>query len=122
MMSLDVYLSSLDKVQCDEVYKAIIITDINQKILWVNGGFTQMTGFTKAEALDKTPRLLQGPSTSLNSKRRIRKKLSTCDKPFEDVIINHKKNGEIYECEVKIFPLHSNNYKSHYIALERQVG
>ena len=114
--------NNIESIFNHQDFEAIIITDANQKILWVNNGFSEMTGYTRAEALDNTPRFLQGPSTSLKSKRRIRKKISISDKPFEDIIINHKKNGETYECAVKIFPLFSDNCKSHYIALERRVG
>ncbi|GGI57906.1 PAS domain-containing protein [Winogradskyella haliclonae] len=113
--------NNMDAIFETEQFEAIIVTDINQKILWVNNGFSDMTGFTKTEALAKTPRFLQGSKTSTASKQRIRKRLKA-DLPFKDVIINHKKNGTPYKCEVKIFPLHNNGNKTHYIALERQVG
>ncbi len=113
--------NNMDSIFEKEQFEAIIVTDINQKILWVNNGFSDMTGFSKKEALTKTPRFLQGSKTSITSKQRIRKHLKT-DLPFKDVIINHKKNGIPYKCEVKIFPLYNNGNKTHYIALEREVG
>lgn len=103
----------------DEDFEAIVVTDLNQNIIWVNEGFTEMTGYSKNEALDKTPRFLQGPKSSIEAKERIRKKLSGKE-PFTEVIINYKKDGAVYECEVKIFPLH-NEQTSHFIALEKRV-
>lgn len=102
-----------------EIFEAIVITDINQKIIWVNEGFTEMTGYSKNEALNRTPRFLQGPKSCIETKDRIRKKLYGIE-PFKEVIINYQKNREVYECEVKIFPLY-NEKTTHYIALEKRV-
>ncbi|KAB1068113.1 PAS domain-containing protein [Tamlana haliotis] len=100
-------------------YEGLVITDINQKIIWVNDGFTSMTGYSKSFALNKTPRFLQGEKTSLSTKARIKSKIKL-DKPFKEVIINYRKDKSIYKCEVKIIPLY---YKetTHFIALEKQV-
>nr|WP_321233093.1 PAS domain-containing protein [uncultured Psychroserpens sp.] len=101
-------------------FEAIVITDINQNIIWINDGFTTMTGYSKKEVLHKTPRFLQGPKTSDETKQNISVKLKN-DKPFTEVITNYKKDGNSYKCEVKIFPLF-NKETTHFIALERQVS
>lgn len=102
-----------------ETFEAIIVTDVNQRILWVNKGFTHMTGYAKKEAINKTPRFLQGPETSLEAKKQIRSKLSGSSS-FSQVLINYKKNQEIYKCEVKIYPMHSLT-TSHFVAFEKQI-
>ncbi len=99
--------------------EAIVVTDLHKKIIWVNDGFSDMTGYSKKDALDQTPTFLQGSQTSLKAKERFRAKLSGIE-PFTEVITNYKRNNEPYNCEVKVFPLF-NNEKTHYIALERQV-
>src|SRR5437667_6464469 len=38
---------------------SIVITDSHGAILWVNGAFTTMTGYSKEEVLGKNPRLLK---------------------------------------------------------------
>ena len=45
-------------------------------ILYVNAAFTRMTGYTPDEAIGQTPRMLQGPKTSLAACRRIREALN----------------------------------------------
>jgi len=102
-------------------YEALIITDSNQNIIWVNNGFTQMTGYSKTFALNKTPRFLQGDKTSIYAKKRIRQNISK-NKPFREVIVNHKKDGSTYKCEVKILPLFNKNETTHYMAFEKRVG
>jgi len=111
----------LDDVFYKKAFEAIIITDLSQKIVWVNRGFSKMTGYFKKEALNNTPRMLQGDATSFVTKRNIGKALEN-HMPFTEIITNYKKNGTPYKCEVKIFPLHSNGKKTHFMALERQVG
>lgn len=101
-------------------YEALIVTDKTQKIIWVNDGFTTMTGYSKSDAVDKTPRFLQGPKTSVRTKNRIRAKIAK-ELPFKDIIINHRKDRSMYKCEVKIVPLFSEE-TTHYIAFEKEVG
>lgn len=113
--------NNLDAIFEKEVFEAIVITDINQNIIWVNKGFSKMTGYTKAEVLKKKPNLLQGTETSNEVKRNIKQQLKN-NLPFKEVITNYKKSGEAYTCEVKIFPLHTNDNKTHFMALERQVS
>jgi len=112
--------NNIETLFAGDKYEAIIVTDEKQRILWVNKGFSEMTGYAKSEALKNTPRFLQGQQTSEKKRATIRKKLSA-NLPFKEVIINHKKDGTPYKCEVRIFPLHSGENKTHYIALERQV-
>ncbi|GAB1856575.1 hypothetical protein MHTCC0001_14100 [Flavobacteriaceae bacterium MHTCC 0001] len=112
--------NDIDLIFEKAVYEAIIITDINQRIVWVNKGFSKMTGYTKAEVLNKTPRILQGDSTTAASRRNIRAQLKK-NRPFREVITNYKKTGVPYKCEVEIFPLHNHNCKTHFMALEKQV-
>ena len=100
-------------------YEALIITDIDQNIIWVNEGFTTMTGYPKRYAINKTPNFLQGAKTSDTTKKSIRKNIAR-DKPFKTVITNYKKDRTPYNCEVKIIPLY-NQSTTHFIALEKQV-
>ena len=101
-------------------YEALIVTDKNQNIIWVNDGFTSMTGYSKQFAINKTPEFLQGKETSVNTKNRINKKILT-DKPFKEIIVNYKKDKTSYLCEIKIIPLY-NEGVTHFIAFEKKVG
>lgn len=101
------------------LFEALLLTNDQQQIVWVNDGFTDMTGYLKKDVINKTPRILQGQQTSSTSKARIREKL-IANTPFTEVITNYKKDGQAYTCEVKIFPLKTNK-TTHYLALERQV-
>ncbi|MEL6558111.1 MAG: PAS domain S-box protein [Bacteroidota bacterium] len=111
--------NNLRAIFSENDYEAIVITDRYQKIIWVNDGFTSMTGYSKTFAINKTPKFLQGEHTSEETRKRIKTKIQR-DKPFTDVIVNHRKDKSIYKCELKIFPLHGEE-TTHYMALEKQV-
>lgn len=112
--------NNIDSMISNYDYEAIVITDMDQKIIWVNNGFTEMTGYSKKFALDKKPTFLQGTKTSKATKAKFRKKINL-DIPFKEVIVNYKKDKSPYKCEVQIIPLYGEE-TTHYIALERQVG
>ncbi len=100
-------------------YQSLVITDADKNIIWVNDGFSKMTGYSKEFAINKTPRFLQGKATSERSRGRIRNKLLKGE-PFKDIVINYRKDKTEYKCELHVFPLY-NNKTTHYIALEKEV-
>ncbi len=111
--------NNIDAIFKDQSFEALIITNAERHILWVNDGFTEMTGYSKKYALQKVPGFLQGPSTCEKTRMRFREKLKA-NKPFTEVITNYKKDHTPYTCEVKIFPLYDYD-TTHFLALEKQV-
>ncbi len=100
-------------------YDALVLTDETKNILWVNNGFTEMTGYPKSEAINRNPVFLQGEKTSKAVIFKIRNKIQQT-KPFKMEIINYRKDGSIYNCEIRLFPLIGES-SLHFLALERAV-
>lgn len=100
--------------------KAIVLTDTNQHITWTSRGFVRMTGYTYCEAFNNKPTFLQGPKTLESTRHSIRECLSK-QKSFEGSIINYRKSGSVYACNVTIIPiLNTNKRLVNYIALEEE--
>lgn len=112
--------NDIDAIFEKKYFEAIVLTDLQQSILWVNKGFTDMTGYSKKHALNKRPVFLQGIKTCLEIRKKIRTQLNA-NKPFTAIITNYKKDNTPYECEVKIFPLFTNE-TTHFLALEKQLA
>ncbi len=104
-----------------EPYDALVLTDANLKIVWVSSGFTNMTGYSKDYALGKNPNFLQGTETSANKKTEIRKHLNK-EEGFTTDIINYRRNGEAYLCQIKAMPVYDANHKVvQYLAVEKEL-
>lgn len=97
---------------------AVILTDANRKILWVNEDFTTITGYTLTEVIGKKPSLLQGPASEPAAIQRIRKRLKNY-LPLKDQITNYRKNGEKYLCKLVIYPVFNDAQElTNFIAFE----
>ncbi len=112
---------NIEKIFVEKDFEALVLTDNTQHIQWVNKGFTKMTGYPANYAKGKKPNFLQGKGSSEQTKKRIRKKLDS-GKQFKAQIVNYRKNGTPYNCEIEIYPLKDNdNNTTHLLAFERAV-
>ena len=103
-------------------FDALVLTDSNLVIEWVNPGFTDMTGYSADFAVGKTPRFLQGEKTSEETRRHIRESIRL-ERPFKASVVNYRKDRGEYHCEINVFPLKSAGGKvSHFLALETEVA
>ncbi|WGV99249.1 ATP-binding protein [Vibrio sp. YMD68] len=86
---------------------AVIFTDTETKITWVNDAFEKMTGYAFEEAVGKRPgELLQGEDTDRETTLKIRKAIQNRESAFFEVI-NYTKQGKLYWVEVALTPLYN---------------
>lgn len=90
-------------------YDSIIITTLEleepgPKIVYVNDGFTRMTGYTKEEAIGNTPRMLQGPKTDRDVLDKLKERLRE-GKSFFGHTVNYRKDGSEFINQWDIHPL-----------------
>lgn len=100
---------------------AIVITNAREQIQWVSEGFFRMTGFTMEEVRNRKPSFLQGPDTDPGATERVRQSLRSLQ-PAKETLINYRKNGESYLCNVVITPLfNQDDILTSFIAVEEEV-
>lgn len=101
---------------------AVIITDKNGIIEWVNEGFTRITGFSFQEAVNKKPgKLLQGPLTEPD-KVRYMSDCIAAGEGFKTEIVNYHKNGSPYWLSISVSPVYDEAGKlSQFIAIESDI-
>ncbi|MFT4787958.1 MAG: diguanylate cyclase (GGDEF)-like protein/PAS domain S-box-containing protein [Paraglaciecola sp.] len=103
------------------VTDADTITGDGPKIVYVNKAFTALTGFSREEAIGKTPRILQGPDTDVSELKRIRDKLKLQENVRAEVL-NYSKNNESFWLDMNIVPLkNAYNEVTYFAAVERDV-
>jgi PAS domain S-box-containing protein len=84
--------------------KVILITDANLNIVFASHSMYKMNGYIEQEVLGKSPKMFQGKDTILEASNAIREAI-TLRKPFEKQVINYKKNGQLYYCNIQGFPI-----------------
>ncbi|MDO5970993.1 PAS domain-containing protein [Flavivirga aquimarina] len=111
----------VETIITNKEFQALVLTDFKQEIQWVNKGFTKMTGYSAKYAKGKKPNFLQGKDTSPKTLNNIRGYLKE-DIHFKETIANYRKNGEMYYCNIEIYPLKdATNATTHLLALEKEV-
>ncbi len=110
---------------------AIVVTDRNGTILYVNPAFERITGYPREEAVGKNPRILRSGKQDEAFYRSLWETVSRGE-VWAGHFINRKKDGSLYEEDATISPLRDAsggivNYISvkrdvtHLVALENQV-
>ena len=88
----------------DQTADSVIVTDRSGRIEYVNPAFESTTGYTRAEALGSTPRLLKsGQHDEAYYKGMWAVLLG--GHPFRGTLVNSRKNGEHYWAEQTITPM-----------------
>ncbi|MGL6315157.1 PAS domain S-box protein [Vibrio sp. WXL103] len=100
---------------------AVIITDSQGGITWVNHAFTELSGYTLAEVTGKKPGdMLQGKDTSIVEIKRLSQAIKQ-GKFISSEIINYTKEGTPYWIDISISPVHENGELTRFIAVERDI-
>ena len=106
---------------------AILVTEAapfdlpGPRIVYVNESFTRMTGYSEAEMVGKTPRLLQNPLTDRAQLDKIRRALEHWE-PVQVELVNQRKNGEEFWVELHIVPVADETGKyTHWVSIQRET-
>ena len=99
----------------------IFVTDSKGVILKVNQSFTDETGFTSADALGKTPKILRSGVQDAEFYIELWKQIIQSGS-WEGMLWNRKKNGEIYPVLMTIKSVKDNHgITTHYVATQINI-
>lgn len=83
---------------------AIILTDRDSLIYYVNPAFEMITGYSFNEAEGNTPSILRAPTAKRGMHTALWERVSNGE-PWRGEIMNQRKNGEIYPVDLTISPI-----------------
>jgi two-component system sensor histidine kinase/response regulator len=100
---------------------AVIITDREGHIEWVNEAFTGITGYELKEVAGQKPgRILQGPETDPATVTLIREHLDRGE-AVSTKIVNYAKDGRPYWIDIEIEPVYQDGELVRFVAIENDV-
>ncbi len=101
---------------------AVVITNVQRRITWVNEGFERITGYSASEVIGRSPAaLLQFEGTDRQTLARLRQALDAGE-GFHGELLNRGKTGREYWLGIEIQPLHSpEGALSGFMAIESDI-
>ncbi|MCU1269164.1 MAG: sensor diguanylate cyclase/phosphodiesterase [Acidobacteriaceae bacterium] len=113
----------LQSAALEAAANAIMITDSHGAILWVNGAFTTMTGYSKEEVAGKNPSLLKS-GKQLKGFYAVLWSTISSGNVWQGECVNRRKDGSTYTEEMTITPITrdiGNPANKYYIAIKQDV-
>jgi PAS domain S-box-containing protein len=113
--------SSVLKELADNSFDSILVTDASRdaKIIYANKAFKSLTGFSPADVIGKTPKILQGPATDKKVLARLAVALSKGIR-FEGKAINYKKDRTPFIMYWRVVPAKIGKDTKVWIAIQRE--
>jgi PAS domain S-box-containing protein len=100
---------------------AVVISDIDGTIRWVNPAFSRMTGYSAAEAIGATTRLLKSGRHEPHFYQELWTTI-LAGRPWSGELMNRRKDGSLYYEEQTITPVIIDGEVRHFVAIKQDVS
>lgn len=105
----------------DQASEAILISDPDGIIEYINPAFTETTGFSPADAIGKKPNILKSGERGNEYYHNMWQALLD-GKVWRDTFVNKRKDGSVYQAEQRIAPMRdSHGNISHFVSVQRDI-
>ena len=110
----------------ERLYDSVLITTTDLDgpgplIVYANEAFCRKTGYSRAELIGQSPRILQGPGTERAVLDRLRHNLQAGE-PFEGETINYRRDGKPYIVRWNIKSFYSARAdRNYYVSVQREI-
>ncbi len=106
----------------DRTHNAVVITDAQGRIEWVNDGFTRLTGYAADEVNGRKPgQFLQGPGTGHAARAMMTDALRD-GRGFKTELLNYAKDGREYWLDIEVQPILGEDGKiERFMAIEQDI-
>ncbi|MFO7834451.1 MAG: PAS domain S-box protein [Halohasta sp.] len=99
---------------------SVVITDNNGVIQYVNPAFESQTGYSRSEAVGRTPAILKSGKQSEAFYAELWETILDGE-IWEADIINRRKSGELYQVRQEIAPIETAGEITHFVAIQSDV-
>jgi len=101
----------------EEASISVLITDAQQRLVYVNPAFCRVTGYAPEEVIGRNPRFLQGPATNPKDREALRNALKE-GRPVHQLILNYNRAGEKLWFEMHITPVFVQGELAYFVAIQ----
>lgn len=109
-------------VAVEQSAATVVIADLDARLEYVNRRFTEVTGYSREEAVGQNPRLLQSGLTSAATYEEMWSTLVRGE-VWKGELLNRRKNGEMYWEESQIAPIKdASGATTHYVAVKTDIS
>jgi PAS domain S-box-containing protein len=108
------------KEALNERKKAVVITNKDEIVEYVNEAFLTIVGYRHRDVVGRKLTFLRGNLTTVESIKFMREKMDE-QVDFEVDIVNYRKNGEAYMCRIQTIPVVSDGTLTHFIAYKEDM-
>ncbi len=106
----------------EQAPEMVIITDLDGRIHYVNAAFEHISGYSRQEAIGKTPGILKSGNHDARHYETIWNALKS-GKAWSGRMTNRRKDGNLFEVEATIVPVQRDKGKiSDYLSVERDIS
>lgn len=113
-------LNKLSRV-VEQTADAVMITDRNGVVEYVNPGFEHLTGYRSDEVVGGTPAILKSGKHSDETYQDLWATILS-GRPYQGVLINRKKSGEYYYARKTITPLKNpQGNLTHFVSTDKDI-
>jgi diguanylate cyclase (GGDEF)-like protein/PAS domain S-box-containing protein len=111
----------LQSLALDEVRHSVVITARDGTIEWVNPAFTAMTGYTREEAVGRTPRIQKSGAHDASFYEGLWKTILS-GRTWEGETTNRRRDGSVYVEDQTITPVKDETGEiAHFVSVKRDV-
>lgn len=105
----------------EQTADSVVLTDTQGVIQYVNPAFETTTGYSRDEALGKTPRILKSGLHDAEFYRQMWAQF-TQGLPFKGMVINRKKTGELYWAQQTITSMRDESgHLTHFVSVSQDI-
>ncbi len=105
----------------EAVANAVVITDPEGTISWVNPAFTQLTGYAAEEAIGQNPRILKSGQHDLSFYQELWETI-TSGNVWRGEMVNRRKDGRLYTESMTITPIRDDRGSTtHFVGIKEDI-
>ena len=107
----------------EQLSDAIILTDLQGRVTWLNPAFTRLSGYTLDDLVGQKPGpILQGPDTDPEAAALLHDAIRLRRAVFVE-LLNYRKDGEPYMVSISLSPLRNRvGRATGFMAVERETS